>query len=512
VASESLRVTEGNAAGAEIELGDEFEIGRATVGDGRLGEDPELSRRHARILRRAGDQLTIEDLGSTNGTFVNGRQVDGTVELKPGDKIKVGTTTIEVLDASGQAPQATALGKVPEPKDQATEPRERPAPVPPPAPAPPPRAPAGEPGRPPGPPPGRRPGPPGRRPGPPGRRPGPPIPLIAGVGILAVAAIVAVVMLAGGGDDEPETVSAAEIVEDNTASTLSINTKGPGFDDAGNKVTQLGGGTGIVVDASRGYVLTNAHVVTGATSVKALIEGGSEVNARRLGTAPCEDLAVIQLSPRPQGLKAATLGSSSGAAAGDEVTTLGFPGAFEEDITKRRLQSTPGAVSSKPASATLGADLPTLPSVIQHTAPISPGNSGGPLFNDEGEVIGVNTVSAGGESQNQNGAIAIDRARSILKDLEAGKDIGYVGWNLTEITGSSSLPDGLYVGAEPEANSPADRANMFFGDRIDELDGTAVATVPDACDILGSKSAGDQLKVTGQQLDGTTYEITIKLR
>ncbi len=318
-------------------------------------------------------------------------------------------------------------------------------------------------------------------------------------------------LLSGGGDDEPKELSAAEIVEENTPSTMSINTKGPGFEN-GTKITQLGGGSGIVVDAKRGYVLTNAHVVAGATSVKALTEGGTEVNARRLGNAPCEDLAMIQLTPRPQGLKAATLGESADLVAGDEVTALGFPGAFEADITKRRLQTTPGTVSSKPASATLGGDLPTLPSVIQHNASISPGNSGGPLFNAEGEVIGINTVSAGGNSQNQNGAIAIDRARSLLRKLEAGEDIGYVGWTLTTVTGSSSLPDGLYLGAEPEADSPADRAHMFFGDRIDELDGTAVATVPDACDILGSKAAGDQLKVAGQQLDGTPFVINIKLR
>jgi PDZ domain-containing secreted protein len=79
------------------------------------------------------------------------------------------------------------------------------------------------------------------------------------------------------------------------------------------------------------------------------------------------------------------------------------------------------------------------------------------------------------------------------------------------VTDSSSLPDGLYVGATPEANSPADKVHMFLGDRIDKLDGTDVSTVPDACDILGSKTAGDQLKVTGQQLDGKAFEVTIKL-
>ena len=175
MADESLRVTEGMAAGTAIELGDEFVIGRAMVGEGRLGEDPELSRRHARIARRAGDQLTIEDLGSTNGTFLNGRPLDGTEVLRPGDTIKLGTTTLQVLDASGQAPQATAFRKVLEPKDQATVPRDvgPPAPAPQARPAPPPAAPRA-PARPaPAAPPPRT----GRPPGAGGRRP--PVPLIA---------------------------------------------------------------------------------------------------------------------------------------------------------------------------------------------------------------------------------------------------------------------------------------------------------------------------------------------
>jgi pSer/pThr/pTyr-binding forkhead associated (FHA) protein len=119
VAGESLRVTAGRGAGTEIPLASELVIGRATTGDGKLGDDPELSRRHARIVRRAGDQLTIEDLGSTNGTFVNGRQVTDVQPLTPGDTIKVGTTTLQVLDVAGNAPQATALGAVPPRQDQA---------------------------------------------------------------------------------------------------------------------------------------------------------------------------------------------------------------------------------------------------------------------------------------------------------------------------------------------------------------------------------------------------------
>jgi len=330
-----------------------------------------------------------------------------------------------------------------------------------------------------------------------------------------VAAGVLAVVLLTGGDDEPETLTAAQIVSENNRSTVSINTKSPGFDEDGNTATQLGGGTGIVIDAAKGYVLTNDHVVAGATSIKALVENGTEVSARRLGSAPCEDLAVIQLTPRPKGLTTAELGSSSKLVAGDTVTALGFPGAFEADITKRRLQTNVGTISSRPGplAPTPGDSLPALKSVVQHEANINPGNSGGPLFDEQGEVIGINTVSReGGGSQNQNGAITVNHARSFLRDLKKGTDLGWVGWTLTEVVDSSSLQDGLYVGTSPEASSPADRIGMVLGDRIDRLDGQPVATVPDACDILASKASGDRLKVTGQQLDGRTFEVTMKLK
>jgi S1-C subfamily serine protease len=201
--------------------------------------------------------------------------------------------------------------------------------------------------------------------------------------------------------------------------------------------------------------------------------------------------------------------AAAGLAAGAQVTALGFPGAFESDITQRRLQSNGGEVSSKPGQASLGANLPTLPSVIQHDASINAGNSGGPLFDDHGQVVGINTFSASSSnSQNQNGAIAIDRIRTLLPALERGEDRGYAGWNIETI---ESLNNKLYV-IGVDANSPADKAGMLFGDRIDKIDNTEVANVPDVCDILGSKTAGDSLKVEGQQLDGRFYTTTLRLR
>jgi FHA domain len=94
VAGESLRVTAGPAAGAETPLGDELLLGRAAAGFGNLGNDPELSRDHARISRYVTGEIVIEDLGSTNGTFVNGWAIEQPTALIVGTVVKVGRSEI----------------------------------------------------------------------------------------------------------------------------------------------------------------------------------------------------------------------------------------------------------------------------------------------------------------------------------------------------------------------------------------------------------------------------------
>jgi S1-C subfamily serine protease len=186
------------------------------------------------------------------------------------------------------------------------------------------------------------------------------------------------------------------------------------------------------------------------------------------------------------------------------VTALGYPGSL--DVAERPLQATAGTVSSAIGPATIGADLPRYPALIRHQAPISSGNSGGPLFDDRGEVVGVNTIGSTGEGglQNQNAAISIDRARSLLPDLMADRDSGYVGWDLVplDLFGGSLGVQGV------DAGSPADQAGIEFGNVIKELDNTPVAVVSDVCDIINSKQPGDRLKVT----DVRGSSVNVRLR
>ena len=104
---EQLRVTDGNAVGKRFELGSEFVLGRLAGEDATLGADRKLSRRHARITRGPEGELTIEDLGSANGTFVNGRRIAAPRALAPGDSIRVGATTLEVTDRSRSRPSSS---------------------------------------------------------------------------------------------------------------------------------------------------------------------------------------------------------------------------------------------------------------------------------------------------------------------------------------------------------------------------------------------------------------------
>src|SRR3954447_2805672 len=111
---EQLRITGGPAAGSQLDIGQELQIGRSAGGEGRLGDDPEISRQHAKLSRNPQGQLVVEDLGSTNGTYVNGQRITGPTPLNPGDTLQMGRSTLTVEGAAG-AGQATAIGAVPIP-------------------------------------------------------------------------------------------------------------------------------------------------------------------------------------------------------------------------------------------------------------------------------------------------------------------------------------------------------------------------------------------------------------
>jgi hypothetical protein len=221
MAGEQIRITGGPASGQQIEIGQELQIGRSAGTEGRLGDDPEISRQHARITRNPQGELQVEDLGSTNGTFVNGQRISGPTVLNPGDTVQMGRSTLSVEGAAGGG-QATAIGAVPVGAG------------PPPPPGPPTQPPTqalpptgqqpafaqqgpGGPGGPP--PPGGFPGGPGGGNG--GRNNGR-IALIAGlIAAVVIGAIVLALVLSGGDDDNNDTTQASQA---STPTTFTMDT------------------------------------------------------------------------------------------------------------------------------------------------------------------------------------------------------------------------------------------------------------------------------------------------
>jgi hypothetical protein len=220
MAGESIRITGGPAQGQQIDIGQELQIGRSAGADGRLGDDPEISRQHARISRNPAGQLVVEDLGSTNGTYVNGQRIAGPTPLNPGDTVQMGRSTLTVEGAAGGG-QATAIGAVPIPPSAPPPPAAAPPPPPPGPPTqqlPPTGAqPAYAQGPPPPPSPGGPGGPYGASSGGNNNRI-----IVIGAAIVAVIAIaVVLVLLLSGGDDNKDKSVASQSVSVPSAPTTS---------------------------------------------------------------------------------------------------------------------------------------------------------------------------------------------------------------------------------------------------------------------------------------------------
>ncbi|MEO6318703.1 MAG: trypsin-like peptidase domain-containing protein [Acidimicrobiales bacterium] len=260
-----------------------------------------------------------------------------------------------------------------------------------------------------------------------------------------------------------------------------------------------GAGSGIVLSAE-GLVLTNAHVIGAIGDITVVLSDGSEHAATLVGSSPDDDLAVIQLEG-VEGLVPAQLGSSDDLQVGDEVIAIGNALNLGGEPTVTR-----GIVSAKDRD--LAAEGVALEGLIQTDAAINPGNSGGPLVNAAGQVVGVNTAIVA-DAQNLGFSIAIDRARPIIDDLEAGEgdvtpDQAFLGVSSTEISELTdearenfdlAVDEGAFV-TEVVPGSAADDAGLEVGDVIIEIDGEAVAAASAVREVILDKEPGDQVSIT----------------
>ncbi len=255
--------------------------------------------------------------------------------------------------------------------------------------------------------------------------------------------------------------------------------------------TQDSEGSGIVLTQD-GYIVTNYHVIEGATKVNVSLNTGDEYEAKVIGGDAQTDLAIIKIDATD--LTYATLGNSSELRVGEKAIAIGNPLGQEFAGTV-----TQGVISALNRSVTFEDKTLTL---IQTDAAINPGNSGGALVNSYGEVIGINTAKImSSELEGLGFAIPIDVAKPIIEDLIK---FGYVkGRPLIGISGRTvtkrdaqayGLVEGVYVVSVSEY-SPAERAGIMIGDIITVFNGTTVTTVEEINDIKNKFSPGKTVDV-----------------
>jgi S1-C subfamily serine protease len=292
-------------------------------------------------------------------------------------------------------------------------------------------------------------------------------------------------------------------------------------------------GTGIVISSS-GLVLTNNHVVNGATQVSAQIDGaGRAYAARVLGTDKTDDVALLQLQSA-SGLKAAAIGDSSKVAVGDAVVALGNEGGQGGTPAV-----TSGAITNLNRTITAGdqgsADTETLHGMLQTDAHIGSGDSGGPLVNASGQVIGMDTAASGnnfGQSESVGFAIPINHALSIARQIAAGHgsskiQIGlpaFLGVDVCNVSEASQcLSNGF---GEPTASAPvssgaliagvlpgtpAQSAGITTGDVITAVDGVNVTSKQSLTHAMRSHRPGQSVQVTWVDTSGQRHTANITL-
>lgn len=224
-------------------------------------------------------------------------------------------------------------------------------------------------------------------------------------------------------------------------------------DSSGNN---QGVGSGIIYSQD-GYIVTNNHVAGGTSKIVATLYDGSDINAKFIGGDANTDIAVVKIDKT--GLVPAQFESTDNQQVGDFVMAVGSPFGIQETITH-------GIISGKNRDIPISANTLPYVDLIQTDAPVNPGNSGGPLVNADGKVIGMNTigVSTSGSSAGINFAIPSDIVTNIANQIiKTGKvQIPYIG---VEVGQNNTMTLGVMVGSVT-AGSPAEKAGLKAGDII----------------------------------------------
>ena len=274
----------------------------------------------------------------------------------------------------------------------------------------------------------------------------------------------------------------------------------PGFDrffkdffDRGysrqEKRTNLG--SGVIIDGGRGFILTNAHVITRAGTITVTLKDEREFDARIVGADPDSDLAVLKIDTK-DALPDIQMSRSDDLLIGETVIAIGNPFGFSHTVSTGVISATNRSVRT---------DARTFHDFIQIDAPINPGNSGGPLLNINGDLIGINTAIYA-NARGIGFAIPINKARRIVNDLIAYGEViqAWVGLLVhdlnRELVEYYKIPTGKGVIVESvSSNGPAEQAGIKSGDIIMKINNRPVPSNSAFQDIMRGVSAGQTLKV-----------------
>ncbi|WP_231597249.1 trypsin-like peptidase domain-containing protein [Synechococcus sp. CBW1004] len=275
------------------------------------------------------------------------------------------------------------------------------------------------------------------------------------------------------------------------------------FGDPGQGLRERGQGSGVVFDARRGLVLTNAHVVDQVDKVAVTLADGRQLDGSVMGADPVTDLALVRLTDR-SALKAAPLGDSEALEVGDWAIALGSPYGLERTVTLGIVSSLHRDINSL-GFADKRLDL------IQTDAAINPGNSGGPLINAGGEVIGINTLVRSGPGAGLGFAIPINLARRVADQLADGGTVvhPYLGLQLVPLTArvareNNHDPDALVQLPEQDGalvqrvlpDSPAESAGLRRGDLVIQVAEERVRTPAALLQQVERSQVGQPLPLT----------------
>lgn len=324
--------------------------------------------------------------------------------------------------------------------------------------------------------------------------------------VIVLAMLVSACGLSGGtSTTSPDTTSStttstSEVVdplETARRAVVRIEAEGSFVDPVEGQMSGAWGGSGFIIDES-GLAVTNNHVVTGAALLRVYVESEERpVNAKLLGVSECADLAVIDIDG--DGFSTIDWRTET-VEAGLPIFALGFP------LLDTEYTVLDGVVSKVRVDGET--TWSSVDSVIEHSADTLPGNSGGPIVDDEGRVVAVHYA---GNEPGQAFAIGGDIASEVVQGLATSGDLETIGINGQAFVSEDGTVSGLWV-ASVSSGSPADQVGILPGDIITRMEGLTLGrdgTMSDYCDILRTHDSQDPLKVevlrlnTGELLRGT---------